>query len=502
MSGAKWVCFPAVCIALLSSNLKVEAQQLVEPHVVQPSLALPKGASLEQAMDAVQRATGGVVLAEVPDTARTLDKGFRELGLSEALREISRAYHLHPVRRGRSVVFIRRLWDPDERLNLEIPEMTAVVADMDRWLRPLNYHRVVNQVYDLRAFARGLTPAQVSAMQNGGLPFTALSTSQRALWNKQSQFVAFGGASLSLDQAAQMFSGWSRCDVRYDDPISPEGRRFYLFYPYTDSIKGVVREQFYQERSEPRLPPAPQPSEEVLPQSPRSLPAAFRRAVRFARPTATFGSLAAAVAAAAQCEIDVPAYARGRRVIARVEGAAAEEVLGALSDLYGWEFAPGTGRRWHLRRPRFEPARDFQDLQDKLRAAIPPTARLLIENTDANEAAHEARRDREVPQILAAIAERKGRRWETAAVAELDRAVQQRLANILFELWLRKSKGLLSRQQPYSWIATPEAGLFHLRGELGPGRKPLLELRIQWKEGNGYRFEMCGVWLGTEKLSN
>jgi hypothetical protein len=121
----------------------------------------------------MQRSTGLAVLSEIPRVPRKLDKALKAALLSEALLEVSRAFQLHFLRKGNTLVFLRRYTDPRELCSLEIEEITAITADLYRLVNGYapgagDYYGNITSTRDSNDFVKRFSPRQADAMQAAG----------------------------------------------------------------------------------------------------------------------------------------------------------------------------------------------------------------------------------------------------------------------------------------------------------------------------------------------
>ena len=146
----------------------------------QPTVTLPAGATIEQAVAEVARATGGVVVADVAVKERTLRKPLTNASLSDALAAISVDFDRYWVWRGPNIALQLRYTDPDEPYALDHEEAQTTADELAGILSDVT--PIVDQLAWLRrkyAFLDSITAAQQERMINGGLPVLALSRQQQ-----------------------------------------------------------------------------------------------------------------------------------------------------------------------------------------------------------------------------------------------------------------------------------------------------------------------------------
>lgn len=506
-----WIWF-ALVIASAASPARVRSEPVRGAALMgrgasdDPPVSCPKGASLETVLASLARATNGIVLADPPDVPRTLEAELRERPLGEALMEVSRSFHLHWRRRGNGLVFLRRLWDPRETLRLEVPELAAISADLERLIRPLVPY-VGPAAHDYLRFTRSLTPQQQEAMlSREGMPFSGLGAEQRDLWMMLSYHGTYLGPLLDLERASRALAGWQRCRLVYrltDTPVGGRAPTLFFEYPGRGRDGGPSLVELPSDFRDELKAPLVQASGERLPADQAALPASFRSPVDLPAGVTTAAALSTLAADAARVQIVLPEHARERRLLVTAGRAAAREALTALADLYGWALADGGGGQYYLRRPRFTAGKDLRAIHQQMLALLPPTVRLLLpqgkEGPDPARAAANLRYRTELSSILGEITLRKGGPWESAPVAGLAPALQRRLANLMFEtfLWGTLMGGALTRLEPYPWLTTPEQGVFYLSGPILPGKKPAIELKV--RQPNGV-VEGTGYIIGTSSL--
>ena len=453
-------------------------------------VALGPGASLEEALEAVQRATGGVVLAEQPGIERKLKPDAGPQPLAEALQEVSGSFDLYWVRRGRTVAFQRRYSDPRELPDLELEALTQIVSDTKRLLESFYpFPDRYSNVEDQRDFYRSLTTEQLNAMQGGGVPLAALRPEQRKLWEKINTIGAYIDVLGAYRKLEHCFATWRRGTLKHyvDHPLF-DGKRIldYYYTPpgETESIPYMLLQDGHPVRSAGPTAGAGENRDARA----AGLPSSFNRPVGLESGTSTLAGVVAALNTATGNEIQIPSYARSRALLAYTPDVPARDLVRGLEDLYGWKLQWASGRRYLLGPPRPAAAANPVELHHSLRAVLPPSIRhtwgavgaslkaiLKDENGDSRDGRYTVARQ----QVLDSITRVKGNGWKEATVAELDAPTQRTLANLLFTRGARPSAFyLIAGEEPPKWLASPDRALLSLQGEIGPGKHPTLWFKV------------------------
>lgn len=101
-------------------------------------------------------------------------------------------------------------------------------------------------------------------------------------------------------------------------------------------------------------------------------------------------------------------------------------------------------------------------------------------------------------QIWEELTKRLGSGWRHAAMADVPPALQQHVANWLFDFNLySKADVLLTSQRPSWCVVDPESGSFTLSGPLGPGLNPTLMFNVQRPDG---KVDSWGWFVGSSSL--
>jgi hypothetical protein len=487
-----WFCRTVLALVTLLGLTSGVAGQGKGGAAPEATVSIAAKADLEAALAAIQRASRGVVLAEIPEVDRRLPTEMRDTPLSAALAQVSRAYHLYWRRRGSSLVLLKRYADPREITSLEREELAAVTRDIARLLRPFAPFPSGSLDSDQREFVASISPAQARAMQEGGLPFLALRPEQQALWLKINTMNGYSRAMEQADRLNRFWPAWNEGVL-----TSESGGEFgamFLWYP--DPTVAGGRTGFASSLL-PGLtgPSTVAPRGEITATQPARRPAGYEKTVRLPGGETTLAELARAVEAGTGAKLRVPAYAEGRQLLAVGERVKASDVVTALEDLYGWKLTAGRDGQHSLGRPGVLPARDALDLHARIRAVIPPSVRLMWDEEGSAQVM--GRVGQHWAQTADAVTRRKKARWDRASLKELDSATARRLANAIFDQTLGVLMGPRLSEQPLLCLAAPERGYFLLSGSLGPGRHPLLRFKV---DRPGPREDSWGWFVGTSSL--
>jgi hypothetical protein len=213
-----------------------------------------------------------------------------------------------------------------------------------------------------------------------------------------------------------------------------------------------------------------------------SFPPSLRKAVSLPGGELTLAALAAAVRKSTGREIQVPAYARERKLLAYSEDNRAGEVLRLLTQMYGWTLQTADGTRYLVARPRLVPARDVMDLHARMRAALPPLIHLLFSREAERSLVSTTRANYQIDQILTALREVRGADWERASTVELPPTLQRQICN-LFLYRKFPVDDLVRSVYPRWWLVAPKEIVLRLRGEPGPGKHPMVMIQAKRPDG-------------------
>lgn len=449
---------------------------------------------------------GGVLLTETP-RRRVLARPVRRLSAAELPRQLSASLRSHAIVRPRTLVLRRRYLDPSEDYDLGIEELLETARVIHGLVNPLCPDRISELgIRQEVRFARSFSTDQLQRLRSGRLPLSGLRPEQVRDWFEINRRHGYGDIELSYRQALQVLAGWRRC-LMLRGGMRDGTSSLILFCPGAHGGRDVkVQLGVFQRagitRAAPparRLAPASladaQPSMIVLsPRKPAS--AGFRKPTpSFAGPT-TLGGLIAVVESSSGSKVTIPGYARSRTLMVFAKRPQAEQLVGAVQDLYGWQLTP-VGRNGHaLGPPKIAPARDALDFNGKVRTALP----LALHHAWSREAAASVE-GRVTARLSALAASTKFRGdWRTLRVVDIDKGSQRIVARLVFDrLVAALSKRYLRRVAPPAWLVTPEAGYFSLKGGSGPRAHPLLEFHVRRPDGLEDRW---GWYVGTNSIES
>lgn len=120
--------------------------------------------------------------------------------------------------------------------------------------------------------------------------------------------------------------------------------------------------------------PRPRPERTDLP--PEELPARLKAGLSLPPGEYTLADLAERLSAS-KVVVRFPSYAANRKVVAFSHDGKLGEILSGLCVLYGWTATP-TRSGYQVGLPRFDPAKDAQDLHLKLQRMVPPAVRYQV----------------------------------------------------------------------------------------------------------------------------
>jgi hypothetical protein len=461
-------------------------------------------ASLEEALEALQKASGGAVVAQIPTVERQHPERLIEVPASVAAEEISNWYHLYEMRRPGSSAFQRRYGDPREEPGIEVEEARECFADLARLVEPfMPWPNDRTITTDRRDFYRSLSREQTTAMQESGLAFGELRPEQRELWMKINTRQAYLGVNTGFASAASAFSAWKRAGLGYHTrPVQQSGGvvapRTSLAYVYPSPEEAGRLTAFSLSEpmgDPPRLDPFLAPAGEIHPAR-AGLPAAFTVTLELSGGPTVLRELVAELEKVTERQIDIPSYAGERRLFAYVSGATAQEVIGALEDLYGWRLRHQEARRYSLGRPRTPAGENHLDLHRKMRAALPPVGKRLLAETQTVTIPERYRRT--VEELMADCTKYFGRGWDPVSPDKLSPRAQDLLSDLLFErMLLRAASSFLASENPQWWLIAPEQGYFTLEGD--PAGKPLVQFHVRRPDGE---IDAWGWFVGTSSFGN
>jgi hypothetical protein len=456
---------------------------------------LARGIRLFPALRSLRESTGGLILTQLPNPELKLAAPIKGQRLSAALPDITRSFHLHAIRRGNNLVFIRRLWRPNERLDLEMEEIVATAERMERVTAaacpyPVNTLLGLNDKLEMQ---QGLTPEQLHAMQNGGLPFAGLTGAQQERWGRMTAMHFFRSVTSNSQRAGEMFRNWRRSSVSLHVlPPLPDGEvrtHVMLGFPDRYSDEGYTNLDLGPPRIESsQPPPEPQPSVETIQAPPITLPDRFQNRVQLNAGEVAVRELIRALEEASGVRIGYPSFAKDRRLLALVDGAPAADVIVALEDCYGWRLRPWKERGgYRLDRPEFVKPRNPVELHRSFREALPPVLRAQL-GLDLNTGnARWTRQRAGIAEMLAQVNKKRGERWTSAPISDLDEVYSTRFANVALLHQLIDDSTFVRmvwKDEPSPFLTMPAAGVFTLSGPIAPGKRPALLYHLRLPGSN------------------
>jgi hypothetical protein len=467
----------------------------------EPAVSIRRHATLPEALDAVQRATGGLVLSQKAGIERKLQVDIVGAPLSEALQQISQSFDLYWVRKPGGILFQRRYSDPQAEVELDLEEMTAAASDLYRLIHSFTPKPVdITIITDKKDFVKSLTGEQIQAMQTTGLPFGALSPEQRRLWLTINNMQGYGDTDMYLERLVRVFSTWKQGILaqalqgegytQYDH-LCPDSSHPTSFQRVPLIVNAADAGPLADETGAGTL---------ALLEA-RQWTSAFRRPLRIADGEYTVAQLVGQLEAATDKQVRIPEYARERRVLVRGGRAQAAELLAGLERLYGWTLRQEKHERYSLSRPFLPPARDAWDLHQKMQAALPPALRYLVAQSPQRK---NRRQSYQLGLVLGAVSRKQPRGWTRASAGDLDPDMQRRLGQVVCVALLSDPycRRLVNDTVPYYWLAVPERGVFTWKtgrtpeGAPGPAI-PLLLFSVERPDG---KIDQWGWGVGGSSL--
>lgn len=506
---------------LTASCLSARAVAAPSPEPAkEPKVTISKGVPFPEALSALCSESHCLIVAQPGALPLQLEHDITAQSLTEALDAFSTSFHCHWQLAGDTLVLLPRPWSPGERIEVEVEEIRAITADLERLTGGLcPYPRDLSRITDKIAFVKTIRPEQADAMQSGGLPFTALEGEQQKLWLKINGMEAFETPTTEAARLAEAFRSWERATLSIIGARNLDGA--------TLNFVGVDYPNRYERGNRGRLDlgslevPGPQartvtvqPSGGAVVPRPRGLPSNFTTNVLKLSGEYTLRELADRLQEATHTRIEIPPYAVRRRLLAYAASAPASEAAGAICECFGWVLEPQGGNGWYLGRPRLVATDNPALAWPRLRAAIPPILRLLyahrydpargsreiaafVEEQAQITAGTDLRRYAERSALLKQVETAKGKDWGRVPLAELSPEFRQRLANYLLEGALQLMSAPVRLDSPPPSVMYTASGVFRLSGPLGPGQHPLLTFNVTRADGTTSRW---GWAVGTSSL--
>lgn len=436
-------------------------------------VSVAANASQEEALAALHRDTGLLVLSEASQVEHRTRMAWAASPLSELIPQFTETYHLHAMVGSERILFVRRLWDPRELPDIPIAEIRSILSDLSAVVEPLapRLPRPGSSAV-CREFYNGLTPDQLAAARQDGLPYVSLAPFQRRTCGVLCAEVAFSPLAVDLQRYTWLFRHWEQCGARWQTVrrFDADCDALLIRYPATQVVgKFSELEAWWINPDPPELPDVvSRPSQEPGEPAGKSSAACRHRFTPPAAQPVELETLVTDIAAANGVTIRIPEYARDRRFYVFAGKQTGDDVLLALAAAEGWELRPLAKGKYALDRRRVGRSRDMGDACRQIKAAIPPRVRMMLSrSTDAQEARlPRLRRER----ILLTEQMRQPKvEGPSFAVTRLNAEWQRRFANYLFEVHALANVAL-----PYSgnefpgWLEHPEQGSFVITRRIDP----------------------------------
>jgi hypothetical protein len=463
---------------------------------LEQKFSLRKGASLLTAL-ATFRGTGRAIVCDaVPDEVHSPSE-VSEASLETALNSISEAFDLHWRLRAGTVTLNRRFSSSTAAMDVEVEELSASASDLLRLVSPfVPYGLGVEAIRDQNEFHKALTPDQLHAMANGGLPFDRLDDRQKRQWLRVNSANGYSSQWTEWGRTARFLAKWSQTSF-HRKVEGPLDRTLWYRYPgekglrdedsfHLVSAEGIIEASSHRpssgERLDARVAPLPKNFEERVALTDGELP---------------LGAVVTAIRKASGIEIEVPHYATQRKLLIFGNGATATSVLTALEDLYGWETRQVSARKWRLDRPRLAAAQNARELRAKLVRALPESARMVLRAQYRNLPLYLARFQKQADSLVWQINGQLGEAWQRAPVSALSSQTQRYAAAMLFEQQMSRTLVReVGQPEPYWWLVAPQSGWFTLEG-VGP--HPTLLFHVRRPDDN---VDTWGWAVGTSTLKD
>jgi len=468
------------------------AEAVDTPH------SIPKGASQEEALAELHRATGWLILAEKTQVDRRCEAPIENAQPEKSIPPLTAAYHLHAMVGANRVVFVRRFWDTKEVLNLPIEEITSIVSGLHELISPLSPHKEDAEITPMEeTLYQSLTPQQIAAAQKGQLRLADLTPPQLRSWSTIQSDISFGGPERELARYETLLRNWKSCNLNWIEDAVKRGTLHSLLLDWP-ADHGPDQLQVYGGLFEAGEPSpsgglAAQPSVETLPEASKPLTACTAVVGAFPQPI-SLGDLVQRLGKANGVAVDVPGWSKDRQLFVFASGHTGDEVLQALAIQHGWLLRAAGPKRYVLERPRGAPAKDYLDYFAKVRLLIPPVVRLLTPPRNGLTPSREARRAAEGWRIGTQVLKLKAG-YKSMSLTELDANWQRRLANLVLEHHLLSAFRFQLIGQPKPWFATPEQCHFLIDGNPDPAKHPKFLFEYSWQDPDGSRHGEGFGWI-------
>lgn len=223
--------------------------------------------------------------------------------------------------------------------------------------------------------------------------------------------------------------------------------------------------------------PRPRPERTDLP--PEELPARLKAGLSLPPGEYTLADLAERLSAS-KVVVRFPSYAANRKVVAFSHDGKLGEILSGLCVLYGWTATP-TRSGYQVGLPRFDPAKDAQDLHLKLQRMVPPAVRYQVRILSQGEY---GRSGHQWAAIIQEAEHLGGKEWKSLPLSRFSTLGRARMANDVashqIHYW---TTAMGNRDTPPAWIHHPELGVLRLSGPVGPGLHPSIRFEVPAPNG-------------------
>lgn len=353
-------------LALLGA--RSDAQQLGNPA----RLSLRQGATLLEIAQEWERTQGGVFLADVSSRPTALKDPTKDADGNAALDRISVDLDRACVRRGHTLVLQRRFSAPDEDPGVEVAELQIMAREMYRLISPFAPpFQGLEEIQAQNGFAKSLSAEQQQRMMSPEGPPLALPDAQRKLWLDINQAQNYGSSERELRRLSLLMEQWQ--NAKLDDTRNPRATPD-VWFPLNDPKEGGRGGITISLARDTGVSPRPRPERTDLP--PEELPARLKAGLSLPPGEYTLADLAERLSAS-KVVVRFPSYAANRKVVAFSHDGKLGEILSGLCVLYGWTATP-TRSGYQVGLPRFDPAKDAQDLHLKLQRMVPPAVRYQV----------------------------------------------------------------------------------------------------------------------------
>lgn len=425
----------------------------------------PSGPSLVESVAALAESRGVVVASDSP-----LRKAFERSGTETvdiALSAVAKRFGLAAVTRPGSLVLQRTYRTPTELMELELPEIRSCAESIARITSKLSADS--DSVADIKqriGFAASFSPEQKALLAAGPLSFSQLSPEQQQGWIRVNEFHAYGLLSSETSKIGEAFQKWPQ--ARFTKMPHSEGIVLHaLKYP---SKRGFNGSDWISLDTEVKLGRGPLSFWQLSHQQlavPTQYPLALRQPLSITARMYSLEELIREIQVKTEVQVQVPSYARKRKVVVAVTRGDTGSLLQALQDLYGWERLALKERKFALRLPQPGTATDPRDLGSKLASVIPPPLARALEADDVLR----IRKGVILSEILGELKGIQPADWSDVAATDLTPSQQDRLGQIIaLEAMGNAVDSWRKRSDAPAWLIQPQLGRFRWNGaETGRG---------------------------------